>query len=345
MRTRTPISRIFRQLGFLRFGAALPQPTADEQRVMHLFRNRAELKKSFNHAQGELQRWRDRLKQQEGLTAQWQERLQTLERRLAQPESGYPALVFYQLRDLWQVGHGLLEALIRELHQQREAAERGAFQRECQRQRELRLQDLDRTCHELEEQASATTASAQALAQQLAREHVWWRYFQRRALRRRLHDASLRQLQAADALQAARNERELVAGEPEPRFPGLSVAMRRAINISGIAYAQVLYARLEGSALLEPVRAARAADEVPAAEYGDRAACELLMEQIQRTRWSLQQRIMLKEQLQQVTLGLRPLLRYASEHASVPDAAALADGSLGTRVLQEDAWGISALLL
>jgi hypothetical protein len=345
MRTRTPISRIFKQLGFLRFGASASRPSADEQRVMHLFRNRAELKKSYNQAQGELQQSRDRLKQQEGLTAQWQERLQALELRLAQPETGYQALVFYQLRDLWHVGRGLLEALVRELRQQREAVERGAFQREFQRHRELRMQALERSCHELEEQASETTATAQAIALQLGREQGWWRYFRRRALRRRLHEAGQRQLESADALQAARTERELVANEPEPRFPGLSLAMRRAINVTAISYAQVLYGRLESSALLEPVRMALAAEEVPGTEYGDRAACELLMAQIQRTRWSLQQRIMLRDQLQQVTLGLRPLLRYAGEHVSVPDPMALAEGSVGTRVLQEDAWEISALLL
>jgi len=342
---RTPFSRVFAQLGFLRFGAASLRPTPEEQRVMHLFRNRAELKKSFNQAQGELQQWRDRLKQQEGLTAQWQERLQNLERRLSQPETAYPALVFYQLRDLWQVGRSLLEQLIRELRQQREAVERGAFQRECLRHRELRLQALERTCHELEEQASAATVTAQALTLQLGHERGWWRYLQRRALRRRLHEANLRQLQSADALQAARDEREQVANEPEPRFPGLSLAMRRAINLTGIAYAHILHGRIESSALLEPMRAALVAEEVPAAEYGDRAACELLMTQIQRTRWSLQQRIMLKDQLQQTTLGLRPLLRYADEHTSVPDAAALAEGSVGSRALLEDAWGISALLL
>ncbi len=312
---------------------------------MHLFRNRAELKKSYNQLHGELLQLRDRLKQQEGVTAQARESLQALEQRLAQPETAYPTLVFYQLRDLWRVAYGLLEQQIREQRQQREAVERGAFERECQRQRELRVATLQHSCDELDAAAHAAAAPLQPLTLQLARQQGWWRYPQRRRLRQQLHAASLLQLQAADALQAARYERDLVAAEPEPRFPGLSVAMRRAINLSAIAYAHVLHARLQSSGLLEPMRSATAAEEVPAGDYGDRGACELLMAQIQRTRWSLQQRIMLKDELQQATFGLRPLLRYASDLASVPEAAALAGESVGTRVLLENAWEISRLLL
>jgi hypothetical protein len=342
---RTPISRTFRQLGFLRFGlAAAPRSSPEEERVMHLFRNRAELKKSYNQLQSEQQQLRDRLKQQEGVTAHAEEALLALEKRLSQPESAYPAMVFYQLRDLWHVAHGLLEQHVRELRQQREAIERGAFQRECQRSRELRLAALDRSSEDLDAAAHAAAAALQTLTQQLARQQGWWRYLRRRVLRQQLQAASLQQMQAADALEAARNERELAAAEPELRFPGLSLAMRRAINVAAIAYAHVLHQRLENSGLLEPMRSATAAAEVPAGEYGDRAACELLMAQIQRTRWSLLQRLMLKDEMQQVTLGLRPLLRYASDLSSLPDAAALA-GEAGTRVLQENAWEISRLLL
>jgi len=343
---RTPISRTIRQLGFLRVGpTAATNAVAEDERVMRLFRNRAELKKSYNQLCDQVQQLQDRLKQQEGVTARAQEHLQALQARLALADTAYPTVVFYQLRDLWHVAHGLLEQHMRELHQQREAIERGVFQRDFQQQRELRVAALDRGCQELQVSAQTAAALVQSLTQQIARERGWWRYLQRRLLRRQLQAASLRDLQVADALQAARNERELVAAEPEPHFPGLSLAMRRAVNVAVIAYAHVLHGRVESSGLLDAVRRAMAIEEVPPGEYGDRAACELLMAQIQRTRWSLQQRLMLKDELQQVTMGLRPLLRYASDFSSIPDAAALADETVGTRVLQDNAWEISRLLL
>lgn len=314
---------------------------------MELFRNRAKLKKSFNNAQDDLQQLRDRLKQQEGVTARSQELLGALEARLSQPETAFPAVVFYQLRDLWAVGRSLLTRFISDLRAQREAVEREAFQREFQRQRELRVAALDRICQSVEARATAGAATVQSLGQRLARLQRWWNYFQRRSAQRQLLVASREQAQVADELEAACRERDLAAGEPEPRFPGISLPVRRAINLAAIAYAHVLHERLENSGLLEPMRSALAAEEAPADAYGDRAACELLMAQIQRTRWSLQQRIMMRDELQHVNLGLRPLVRYVNDHASVPDAEALIGSSehAGTRVLQDDAWQLRELLL
>ena len=54
----------------------------DDDRVLHLFRNRAELKKAYSALQDEVQRLKDRIKQQEGATARVQEMLQGLEARL-----------------------------------------------------------------------------------------------------------------------------------------------------------------------------------------------------------------------------------------------------------------------
>lgn len=343
---RTPIRHTFRQLGFLRFGSpAEARSSPEEERVLHLFRNRAELKKSYNQQGSELQQLRDRLKQQEGVVERAQDLLRTLQLRLAQPESAYPALVFYQLRDLWEVAHTLLEQYVGEMRQQREALERGAFQRECQRARDMLLAGLDQGCRELDTASQAAAAQLRALHLQLSAQKGWWRFLQRRRLRNDLHAASVRQVQAVEALAEARSGRDRAAAEPLPMFPGLSVAMRRAINVAAISYAHVLNGRLEASGLLGPMRVAVAAEDVPEGEYGDRAACEQQMARIQQTRAALLQRAALQDEMQHVTLGLRSLLHYEWEQSSVPDAAALAGESVGTRVLQENAWDINRLLL
>ena len=81
----------------------------DDHRVLTLFRNRAELKKAYGELQEEVYRLKDRIKQQEGATARVQEMLGSLETRLGLTETAYPALVFYQLRALWQRGREILE--------------------------------------------------------------------------------------------------------------------------------------------------------------------------------------------------------------------------------------------
>jgi len=54
----------------------------DDDRVLTLFRNRAELKKAYGELQAEVYRLQDRIKQQEGATARVQEMLGSLETRL-----------------------------------------------------------------------------------------------------------------------------------------------------------------------------------------------------------------------------------------------------------------------
>ncbi len=80
--------------------------------MLALFRNRAELKKAYGELQDEIYRLKDRVKQQEGATQRVQEMLQSLEQRLGAQDSGYPALVFYQLRGLWQLGRELIEQFV-----------------------------------------------------------------------------------------------------------------------------------------------------------------------------------------------------------------------------------------
>ena len=97
--------KALRQLGFLKLSLRPETSSPDEDhRVLELFRNRAELKKAYGGLQDETFRLKDLIKQQEGATQRVQEMLNTLEGRLSATETAYAALVFYQLRRLWQAG-------------------------------------------------------------------------------------------------------------------------------------------------------------------------------------------------------------------------------------------------
>src|SRR5207237_933905 len=98
----------------------------EDHRVLGLFRNRAELKKAYGGLQDEVFRLKDLLKQQEGATQRVQDMLNTLEGRLGAAETAYPALVFYQLRRLWQTGRELISQMVADLVRQQEERERRA---------------------------------------------------------------------------------------------------------------------------------------------------------------------------------------------------------------------------
>src|SRR6185437_14726510 len=186
-----PFSQILRQFGFLRVGAAAANRGIDDERVLHLFRNRAELKKAYSGLQDEVYRLKERIKQQEGATARVQEMLQGLEARLGQPESGYPALVFYQLRELWTQGRNLLTQFVAELAAQQEARERRAFFAEHNRRLFARRQGVETTLREAEGKSLEARAQIARLEQELASLQRFWHYFARRRVRHQLQAANL----------------------------------------------------------------------------------------------------------------------------------------------------------
>src|ERR1700745_3889500 len=125
--TAASLMKALRQLGFLKLSLRPPDaPPEDDHRVLALFRNRAELKKAYGDLQEETFRLKDLIKQQEGATQRVQDMLNALEGRLGAAETAYAALVFYQLRRLWQSGRELIAAFVADLARQQEERERRA---------------------------------------------------------------------------------------------------------------------------------------------------------------------------------------------------------------------------
>lgn len=342
------IMKFFGQLGFLQL--SLPgarRLVHDDGRVLNLFRNRAELKKAYSAIQDELLQLKDRIKQQEGATARVQEMLQGLELRLACPATGYPAMVFYQLRDLWSAGRKLLDEFVTELAAQREDHERRQFLAEHNRRQFARRQDLEATLQTARAAAEVARDHGAALRQQLAQHGCWWHYFKRRDLRHQLQAASTQTLLADQELATANLARDAALAEPEPAFPGLSLASRRAINMAAIGYSQLLCDRLARSRLLEPARDASARREPPAEAYGDRGRCERMMIEIDKARALLQQRGTVQQEIREMAEQLKPRARYRSESDTVPISESLtaSPGVRGTSVLIDDSWEIHRLLL
>lgn len=334
-----------RQLGFLQLGGGAPKRGIDDDRVLHLFRNRAELKKAYSGLQDELHRLKERIKQQEGATARVQEMLQGLEARLGQSETAYPAIVFYHLRELWTQGRTLIGQFVAELAAQREDRERRAFLAEHNRRLFARRQEADATLREAEARSAEARGAVGELEQELARLQRFWHYFRRRAVRARLQAASLQSLLCMQDLEAARAACEQLAAEALPEFGGLSLEARRAINLAAVAYGQVLVERLQHTPLMEMAREATSLREPPREDYGDRARCEATMQEIAAARALLQSRTSLQAEIKQRSDRLRALARYRSTNDTVPTAESLTGTLDGSKVLADDLWEIYRVLL
>ena len=342
--------KALRQLGFFKVTLSPDGTPGEDTRVLALFRNRAELKKAYGGLQEEIFRLKDVVKQQEAATQRVQEALNALEERLSSDASGYSALVFYQLRRLWQSGRELLKGLVVDLAHQQEERERRAHLAQHNRRQFARRHAAESELHaaqalhlELGEQVGQLEAARGKLTR-------LWHYFKRRALERRLSVAHTSLMSASAALAQAQLAVDAIAGEPAPEFPGLSLDARRAINLAAIAYAEVLCERLKviEKPLLQMAREAtgrRAAADV----YGTPKECVLLMGQIGRAQRLLAAREALAEEIRAHTERLQPLASYRGPADTCPTSdsiGALDATSPGLpNVLAEDTWDLFRVLL
>jgi hypothetical protein len=352
--------RFLKQLGFLRLGASRPARIEDDGRVLHLFRNRAELKKAYAELQDEIYRLRDRVKQQEGVTARVQDQLESLEERLARGPTGFNTLVFYHLRDLWGAGRELIVQMIGDLARAQEERERRQYLADFNRSQFERRQAVERDLNLAEVGAADVRAKIAELQAARVRAARWWHYFRRRDLDRRIQVMGFEQQTADETLAAARAASEALAAEPTPDFPGLSVEARRAINLAAIGYGEVLCLRLSKTPLVLLAREAMQRREPPDT-YGDRQGCLGLLEDIARGKAILQHRSQVAQEVRVRSDRLKAHAKYRSSLDTVPTEeslvrareaaldARLADGSAADAtplaVLRDDVWDLQRILL
>lgn len=350
--------KALRQLGFLKLNFRREETPEEDHRVLALFRNRAELKKAYGELQEEIYRLKDRIKQQEGATQRVQEMLSALETRLGVSETAFPALVFYQLRKLWQTGHELLERFIAELAAQQDERERRQHLAEHNRRVFAKRQSADQRLRGAQRFAAEEAARIADLESQRARLQRFWHYFKRRALEQSISHARAAAATADLSIAAAREAVEEIEAEPVPEFPGLSLDARRAINIAAIAYGEVLCLRLARTQLVTQAREATRHREATD-EYGSRAECEALMKQIERADDLLRSGANLTQEVKQRSDRLKQVARYRAATDAAPTAESLAfsegdalggaPGGLAAarmpNVLAEDTWDLYRALL
>lgn len=346
------------QLGFLKLPFRKEEEAGEDTRVLALFKNRAELKKAYGALEDEIYRLKDRIKQQEGATARVQEMLWALEQRLGTQESGYPALVFYQLRGLWQLGRELIEQFVADLARQLEDRERRAHFAEFNRKQFARRQSVQAQLRTAETQTADASAHVSSLQAQQAALTRFWHYFKKRRLGQQIDSAKSLLGGAEATLAEARATFEALEKEAAPEFSGLSLDARRAINVAAIAYAEVLCLKLVKTKLVSLAREATGRREV-ADDYGSRAECESLMAEIARARAIIQARTNIAQDVKSRSERLKQIARYRGPNDSSPTPESLAFGegdvlagqTLGAsaarmpNVLAEDTWDLFRILL
>jgi len=260
------------------FGAA--NEHADEnEKLVELFRNRAELKKEFAALDREKHRLQQRVREEQGATARVLQRLEHLESLLVDPEWVHTVVVFYQLRSLNRRCESKLAKFAEQLKQQREG-----------RRRDIQLQTWSEKCNAnkaaLEEKLGGHRERLQLIEGQLQAERqraesmpALGKIFKRRSVSDRFSELS-------EQLDAARDEEQdflqridsIEQAEP-PDPPGLSVTEKRSINFMIIAFAQHLYLQFNDRNLVALVKESRD-KSAGAINYGSKRDCDVLLDRI-----------------------------------------------------------------
>jgi hypothetical protein len=349
--------KALKTFGFLGGTNAAETPPEDG-RVVELFRSRAELRKQHEELGAEMQRLRDRLKQQEAATGRVQEMFESLEKRLEAADTGLSSLVFYHLRALWGDGREIISLLVQDLAAKQEERERKAWALEGNRKQFQNRQGAEQQLRQAESLMVAARQQLAAFDARLARLDKWWHRWQRPKIAAQRPALQAAVDSAETNLVGARARCEQLEKTGAGEFPGISVEARRAINLAAIACAEVLCLRLARTNLVASARAAMARRE-SLEYYGDLAACVSIMSDIVKARNLLKQRAGITQEVQQRTERLRSTAAYLGDFETVPvpescgvsEGDVLAHGSQGVtsaklpNVVAEDTWDLFKVLL
>lgn len=334
------------------------QRPAEDERLLQLYWNRAELKKELGHLQNERHKLLEHMKQQESNLARAREQLDELEKYLGDPEVATHALVYFQLRGLWRTCAGKLARFSTQLQKQQEERERRRQLIEFDQRRRQQLAELEQKLVQARASAGELAAQLADMESKLAAMRGFWNYFRRSkldeeivALRGTWDTAATRVTDLSDDLAN-------VEHQPAPAFTGISVDGRRTINTAIIAYAQQLGGLLaEGSVatLAKETTAKRVYD----VKYGSREECAQLMRRLRDALIVLDDENEDLAGLKERTEQLRANAAYRSDADTVPLTDSIGTLSLpsqpvsgletvnrtGIHVLVDDYWDLYEVLV
>lgn len=338
----------------------LRRKPAEDERLLQLFWNRAELKREFARLQRDRDGLSDQLRQQEGATLRWQQRLEQLEGLLADPERAANAAVFFQLRGVWQYCRRRLARLARELGTRQQEAELRRETARFEEHRKIALASIEQRLVPLIERRVSIEAELHDVRLQQAKYTRFWQFLARRryAHAQAVLDSALAGVQSQiERYEKARHEKLRESATPATE---IDTGSKRLVNLSVIALAQELVVQLETHHVAQMARDA-SLRQVNDVRYGELQVCHQTGQQVARVLRQLDELDDLPVLVRSRAEYLRRQVEYLRDADTVPIAASCADipllltagenpvpandRRLPVNVLGEEYWEIYSVLL
>jgi len=325
----------------------------DSEKLLHLYWNRAELKKQFAGMRKEQYKLKDKLKQQEGATARLQQKLDHLEALLIDPEWAGNAVVFYQLRGLALHCQRKLSKFSEQLKQQREQRVHNSLLVAWNEERARELKVLERELVATREFVQRVDGQLQGERDRLLSMSGFLKIFRRRAVTATLENFG-KQIDAANERERSLLQRlDEIRNRKPPENQGLDVGSKRSINFMILSLGQQLFLLFADDDLALMAKEA-SEKSVGAINYGNRRECEQLLARIREKSESVDQNADFASILQQRAKLISEQALFRNDGDAVPIAASIStvfdiDGE-GTvektdvSLLGENYWGIAKIL-
>jgi len=335
------------------------KPVEDE-RLLRLFWNRAELKREFAKLQRERERMLDQQRQQEGAVLRAQQRLDQLEGLLADPERGANAAIYFQLRGIWAYGRRRLSRLAGDLSARQQERE---GQREIARfdeHRQAALAAIEQRIVPLRERRAQLENELITVRAQLFERSGFWNYFARRRLGAEQAVLVAAQHSVDEQVERYERARSEKLREKAPLPDVIGIEGKRLVNLSVIALAQELLL-----AFSEHEVAAKARDasvhQVTEIRYGDIDRCRELGGRIESVLRKVEAMEELPGRVRRRAEFLRVSVHYRRDSDTVPATDALSSiplqlepegeprsaggHAVAVNVLADEYWNLYAALL
>ena len=330
----------------------------DDEALLRLFWNRAELKKEFAQLRRERDQLRDKLRQQEGTTLRVQQRLEQLEGMLEDPLQAANAAVFYQLRGIWNHCRKRLVRMAEEIRSNQEESEQRRFAEKFEDSRHAVMAGINERIVAAKRRITALQQELRAAQERLQRLNGFWNYFKRRAEYAKGDATEVALLSAQAQLDELLQERDDKEAKAPPEYPGLGLKGKRLINLALIALAQELYLHFADRNISAMAREASVRN-VGDVSYGRVSQCRELNYQIEQLLRNLEGIEDLATRVRQRASHLRRDAQYRQESDTVPVAGSFAvitarldnaekqktRPSVATNVLADEYWDIYSVLL
>lgn len=332
----------------------------DDDRLLRLFWNRAELKREFGRLQREREKLLDQLRAQETAVLRFQQRLDQLEDLLADPERAASAAVHFQLRGVSAHCRRRLLRLARDLTARQLEREGLRESARFEENRQAALTAIEQRLQPLQERRAALEAELAAVCARLEGRRGFWHILARRRL-----EAERARLAAAEASVGEQIARYGRARQDklrdQPTNPeGISVEGKRQVNLSLIALAQELMVAFSEQRIAMLAREASLRD-VGEFSYGRLEACRQLSAVIDQVLHRVEKLDRLPFLTSRRAEYLRLQVHYRQDGDTIPAPDSLAviplemaakgpprpagPGELVVNVLAEEYWDLYSVLL